>query len=211
MGRRNEDPLFEGGKKLPLVEDFYTIQGEGYHTGKAAYFVRLGGCDIGCSWCDTKFSWQPEIHPLVAMDDIVKKAVGYPAKAVVITGGEPMTYRLDYLCGKLKEQNVKIFLETSGSYPLSGEWDWICLSPKKQNSPLDEYYEIANELKVIIRDVNDFHWAEINRKKVMSYCNLYLQPEWSRYHSIIDPIVAYVKEHPWWNISLQAHKFMKIP
>ena len=203
--------IFEDGKKLPLMEEFYTIQGEGYHTGKPAYFIRLGGCDIGCSWCDTKLSWNPELHKLVEVEEIAMKAGTYPAKAVVVTGGEPLIYNLDFLCSELKKFNIKTFIETSGPYKLSGEWDWICLSPKKQNPPLPEIYAKANELKVIILSDNDFQWAEKNAKQVNKSCKLYLQPEWSRYKKIIPSIIEYVKNNPKWNISLQSHKFMNIP
>ena len=193
------------------MEEFYTIQGEGYHTGKPAYFIRLGGCDIGCSWCDTKLSWNPELHKLVKVEEIAMKAGTYPAKAVVVTGGEPLIYNLDFLCSELKKFNIKTFIETSGPYKLSGEWDWICLSPKKQNPPLPEIYAKANELKVIILSDNDFQWAEKNAKQVNKSCKLYLQPEWSRYKKIIPSIIEYVKNNPKWNISLQSHKFMNIP
>lgn len=203
--------IFEDGKKLPLMEEFYTIQGEGYHTGKPAYFIRLGGCDIGCSWCDTKLSWNPELHKLVKVEEIAIKARTYPAKAVVVTGGEPLSYNLDFLCSELKKFNIKTFLETSGPYKLSGKWDWICLSPKKQNPPLPEIYAKANELKVIILSDNDFQWAEKNAKYVNKSCKLYLQPEWSIYKKIIPAIVEYVKNNPKWSISLQSHKFMNIP
>ncbi|HYX05609.1 MAG TPA: 7-carboxy-7-deazaguanine synthase QueE [Bacteroidales bacterium] len=199
------------GTQLPLVEEFYTLQGEGYHTGKAAYFIRIGGCDVGCSWCDTKFSWQAELHPLTDTFKIVDNAVPFPAKAVVVTGGEPLSYNLDILCEELKKNNIETFLETSGAYPLSGSWDWICLSPKKNLPPVPEIYSKANELKMIVQKEADFEWAEINRDKVGSNCKLYLQPEWSRYKEIIDPLVEYVKQHPEWQISLQAHKFMHIP
>ncbi len=209
--KKFDDNIFEDGKKLPLMEEFYTIQGEGYHTGKPAYFIRLGGCDIGCSWCDTKLSWNPELHKLVEVEEIAIKAGTYPAKAVVVTGGEPLAYNLDFLCSELKKFNVKTFLETSGAYKLSGEWDWICLSPKNQNPPIPEIYAKANELKVIILSDNDFQWAEKNAKQVNKSCKLYLQPEWGRYKKIIPAIVEYVKNNPKWNISLQSHKFMNIP
>ncbi|MFO7922308.1 MAG: 7-carboxy-7-deazaguanine synthase QueE [Bacteroidales bacterium] len=205
------DDLFEGGKKLPLVEDFYTIQGEGYHTGKAAYFIRLGGCDIGCSWCDAKFTWNRNLHPLTDADEIVERASSCPARSVVVTGGEPLLYPLDYLCGRLRKKNIGTFIETSGAYPLTGEWTWICLSPKKQGRPEPAIYKSANELKVIVFDTSDLEWAEENALKVNELCRLYLQPEWSRYQNIISSVVDYVKENPKWNISLQAHKFMHIP
>lgn len=203
--------VMEEGKQLPLVEEFYTIQGEGYHAGKAAYFIRIGGCDIGCSWCDTKFSWDPELHPLVDADVIIRNSLKTNARSVVITGGEPLMYNLDYICRELKKYDIKTFLETSGAYPISGEWDWICLSPKESTPPLKEFYEKADELKVIVQTVNDFQWAEKNAAMVREGCKLYLQPEWSRYESIILSIVDYAKQHPEWRISLQVHKFMHIP
>ena len=203
--------LFDEGKNLPLVEDFYTIQGEGFHTGKPAYFIRLGGCDVCCNWCDVKISWNPLIHPAIETDEIVKKALKNPAKAVVVTGGEPFIYQLDYLCSELKKNGVSTFVETSGSHQHSGDWDWICLSPKKNKPPLDPIFSLANELKVIIEKDLDFSWAEENRKKVSADCKLYLQPEWSAYESIIGKVADYVMLHPQWNISLQSHKFMHIP
>lgn len=205
------EDIFDGGRKLPLVEEFYTIQGEGRHTGKAAYFIRLGGCDIGCHWCDSKFTWNRELHPLADADEIIGRAIVYPAKSVVVTGGEPSAYPLGYLCSRFKENGVKTFLETSGSFPLSGEWDWICLSPKKQRPPLPDIFKVADELKVIVFDSSDLEWAEENALKVGSKCLLYLQPEWSRYQKIISLVVDYVRKNPSWNISLQAHKFMHIP
>jgi len=199
------------GISLPLVEEFYTLQGEGYHTGKAAYFIRLGGCDIGCSFCDSRFSWNPRLHPLVDTDTIIENVVKSGTDSVVITGGEPLMYNLDYLCAGLKKMNIQIFIETSGAYPLSGKLDWICLSPKKNMPPLEENFNSANELKVIILDKKDFEWAEINRAKVKSNCVLYLQPEWSRFETIIPDIVEYVKKNNIWRISLQVHKYMHIP
>ena len=201
----------ETGKKLPLVEEFYTIQGEGFHTGKAAYFIRIGGCDVGCSWCDTKFSWDPDLHPLVDTDIIVRNANQSECYAVVITGGEPSLYNLDYLCEQLKKYEIKTFVETSGAYLLTGIWDWICLSPKENTPPLNDIFSKADELKVIIQKPEDFKWAEINAIKVNACCKLFLQPEWSRYRQILPEIVEYVKKNTKWSISLQAHKFMRIP
>jgi 7-carboxy-7-deazaguanine synthase len=205
------EELIDKGLVLPLVENFYTIQGEGYHTGKAAYFLRIGGCDIGCSWCDSRFSWNRDLHPLVEVDEIVRRAKQQSGNAVVITGGEPLTYNMVPLCQKLKEAGLETFLETSGAYPLSGQWNWICLSPKKQTPPLQPIFDKANELKVIIREESDFIWAEENAQKVNSGCTLFLQPEWSRYKENIHKIVDYVLNNPKWMISLQAHKFMRIP
>lgn len=210
----SRETIFEqlnGGEYLPLVESFYTIQGEGYNTGKPAYFIRLGGCDVGCSWCDAKETWNPKRFPPVSTIEIVNKAISHPAKAMVITGGEPLKYPLDILCNLLKEHNLEIFLETSGSEPLSGRFDWVCLSPKKNKHPLKENYQFANELKVIIQYPDDFEWAEYNKQKVGKNCKLYLQPEWSKMEQILPIIIEYVKAHPEWSISLQSHKFMRIP
>ena len=203
--------LLEGGRLLPLVEDFYTIQGEGFHTGKPAYFIRLGGCDVGCRWCDAKFTWNPKHFPPVEVDRIVERAVSYPAQAIVITGGEPSLYPLDYLTEQLHWHGLEIFLETSGAHPLTGSFDWICLSPKKQQPPLPEIFLRAHELKVIVESTEDFTWAEHNAGQVGERCMLYLQPEWSRYEALIPEVVEYVKRHPRWNISVQTHKFMHIP
>ncbi|WP_418175544.1 7-carboxy-7-deazaguanine synthase QueE [Alistipes ihumii] len=206
----NNDP-FCGGRKLPLVEDFYTIQGEGFHAGKPAYFIRLGGCDVGCRWCDAKMTWNPRLYPPVEVDSIVERACSYPAQAIVITGGEPSLYPLDYLTERLTERGLEIFLETSGAHELTGRFDWICLSPKRQQPPVDSIYPRAHELKVIVESEEDFRWAETNAARVAAGCRLYLQPEWSRYDGIVGPVVEYAKANPRWNISVQAHKFMRIP
>lgn len=197
--------------KLPLVEEFFSLQGEGYHTGKAAYFIRLGGCDVGCSWCDSRFSWNPGIHPMVETDKIIERVVTSGTDSVVVTGGEPLMWDLDYLCSGFKKHNICTFIETSGAYKLSGEWDWICLSPKRNMPPVDEIYKVADELKVIIQETGDFEWAEKNRGLVNRKCRLFLQPEWSRFETIIPEIVEYVKRNPKWRISLQVHKYMHIP
>jgi len=202
---------FDGGKKLPLIEEFYSIQGEGYHMGKPAYFIRIGGCDIGCSWCDTKFAWDPSLHPVVPAEQVAVHAASFPARAVVVTGGEPLMVDMDYLTGLLKRKGLKTFLETSGAHPLTGTWDWICFSPKRNAPPLAEFYERAHELKVIIFEKEDFRWAEENAGKVHADCKLFLQPEWSRREEILPRIIATVKEHPRWRISMQAHKYMRIP
>jgi len=203
--------LFDQGKLLPLMEDFYTIQGEGHNTGKPAYFIRLGGCDMGCWWCDVKESWDASLHPLTETSLIIERAAKQPAKAVVVTGGEPVLYNLDYLCNELKEKGIKTYLETAGVKELTGQWDWICLSPKKGSLPLLEYFNRADELKVIIHNEGDFRWAELNAGKAHPNCLLFLQPEWSVHTQILPLIVNYVKENPEWNISLQTHKFMNIP
>lgn len=199
------------GKSLPLMEEFYTIQGEGFHTGKAAYFIRIGGCDVGCHWCDVKESWDASIHPLTNTDSIIENAIKYPARTVVVTGGEPSIYPLDYLTKKLKEKGFQTHIETSGAYPLSGKWDWICLSPKKTMPPTDDIYNKANELKVIIHNKHDFIWAEEQASKINKDIPLYLQPEWGKIKDIMPIIVEYVMKHPKWNISLQTHKYMNIP
>ncbi len=203
--------LFEEGHKLPLLEEFYSIQGEGFFAGSPAYFIRLGGCDIGCSWCDTKFAWNPDIHQLTPVSDIVNNALKCKLNTLVVTGGEPLLYNLNPLCSKLKEYGFDIHLETSGVHPLSGGFDWICLSPKRHNVPQKNIYPLANELKVIISDKDDFEWAEENAKRVKNDCKLYLQPEWSNYKNLVNSIVSYVKKNPQWRISLQMHKFMGIP
>lgn len=202
---------FDGGRKLPLVEDFYTIQGEGYHTGKPAYFIRIGGCDVGCKWCDAKFTWNPKLFPPINVDQIVERAASYQAQAIVITGGEPLLYPLDYLTDSLRSKGLEIFLETSGSHPFSGKFDWVCLSPKQQQPPTEEAYQRADELKVIVEDEGDLEWAERNAAKVSEDCMLFLQPEWSKRKSVVPLIVEYAKRNPKWNISVQTHKFMNIP
>lgn len=206
-----DNKLFEDGRKLPVVEEFYSIQGEGFHFGKPAYFLRVGGCDVGCSWCDTPFSWNPDIHPVIDIDFLIDNILKCPAKAVVVTGGEPLIFNMDYLCKKLKENNIETLIETSGSHPVSGIWDWLCLSPKKHMPPVGNIHRQASELKVIIEKEADFAWAEENSMMVKDSCELYLQPEWSVYDKIIGKIVDYVLANPHWKVSLQAHKFMRIP
>jgi 7-carboxy-7-deazaguanine synthase len=199
------------GTLLPLMEEFYTIQGEGYNTGKAAYFIRLGGCDVGCPWCDVKESWDAELHPLTAADTLIKNAALQPAKAVVVTGGEPLMYNLDYLTQTLQQKGIKTFIETSGAYPLTGSWDWVCLSPKKFKAPLPGIIAAADELKIIVFNKSDFKWAEQYAAQVPAGCKLYLQPEWSKSKQITPLIVDYVMNNPKWEISLQTHKYLNIP
>lgn len=201
----------DDGTLLPLMEEFYTIQGEGFNTGKAAYFIRLGGCDVGCHWCDVKESWDAGLHPLTAADTIVHRADSYPSKAVVVTGGEPLIYNLDYLTAGMKERGIRTFIETSGAWPLSGQWDWICLSPKKFKAPVPGIAKAANELKVIVFNKSDFEWAEQHAALVAENCKLYLQPEWSRATEMTPLIVDYVLNNPRWEISLQTHKYLNIP
>ncbi len=201
----------EKGLKLPVMEEFYSLQGEGFHTGEAAYFVRVGGCDVGCHWCDVKESWNAATHPAIATDGIVSRAADFPGKAVIVTGGEPLNYNLNYLCDQLHQRGIKTFLETSGTLPMSGEWDWVCLSPKQNSPPLATNFLLAGELKVIISEDSDFKWAELNSMKVNASCILYLQPEWSKRNEMMPRIIDYVMLHPQWRISLQSHKYMKIP
>lgn len=196
---------------LPVMEQFYTIQGEGFHQGKAAYFVRLGGCTVSCHWCDVKESWDASVHPKQSIDKIVGQVTKFPAPLVVITGGEPLIYNLDDLCQSLQTASLQTHLETSGAYPLSGSWDWICLSPKKFKFALPEVILAAHELKVVIFNPSDFAWAEKYAALVSKKCLLYLQPEWSKAPEIMPAVVSYVKNNPKWRISLQVHKYMNVP
>lgn len=206
------DKIFENdGSHLPLIDEFYSIQGEGYHVGKPAYFIRVGGCDIGCHWCDTKTSWNSGYNKLADVKDIVDKALLYKARDIVITGGEPSIYNLDLLCNELKKNNFRTYIETSGNHKITGIWDWICLSPKKDFPPLEENYYRADELKVIIFEKEDIDWAEEASRNVGENCKLFLQPEWSNFKTITPYLVEYAKNNTKWNISIQAHKFMKIP
>lgn len=196
---------------LPVMEAFYTIQGEGFHQGKAAYFIRLAGCDVGCFWCDVKESWDRELHPDIAVESIVSELRKTPADLAVITGGEPLMHDLTGLTRLLHQQGIKTNMETSGSHPLSGEWDWICLSPKKFKAPLPEVIDAANELKVIIYNNDDFKWAERFAALVSPLCKLYLQPEWSKHDVMVPAIVEYIKRNPKWELSLQIHKYINVP
>jgi 7-carboxy-7-deazaguanine synthase len=198
-------------KILPVMEAFYTIQGEGIHTGRAAYFIRLAGCDVGCHWCDVKESWDRNIHPSLSIDAIVDEAGKSPARLAVITGGEPLMHDLSELTAKLHFNGFEINIETSGSHPLSGNFDWICLSPKKFKAPLDEVYKVADELKVIVFNKSDFKWAEEQALKVNAECSLLLQPEWSNYDKMLPLMIEYIKSNPRWRMSLQTHKWMNIP
>lgn len=201
----------ENGEVLPVMEDFYTIQGEGGNTGFAAYFIRLGGCDVGCHWCDVKESWNPTLHPLTPISEVVNKALSFKAKSIVITGGEPLLYNLEPLTHVLKESGLRIFLETSGAYSLTGSFDWVCLSPKKFKKPLESVLQRADELKVIVYNRSDFEWAEHYRSLVSEHCMLFLQPEWSKSEQMLPQLIDFVKENPLWRISLQTHKYMNIP
>lgn len=202
--------LVNMGVMLPLMEEFYTIQGEGFHKGTAAYFIRVGGCDVGCHWCDVKESWNADLHPPTAIETIVENADKY-SKTIVITGGEPLTWDMGPLTEMLKQRGMQIHIETSGAYKLTGTWDWICLSPKKLKLPTEEVYEKANELKVIVFNKDDFRFAEEQAAKVNKDCILYLQPEWSKREKMSPLIVDYVMQNPQWKVSLQTHKYLNIP
>ncbi|MBB1151193.1 MULTISPECIES: 7-carboxy-7-deazaguanine synthase QueE [unclassified Myroides] len=205
-----ENEALTAGKVLPLMEQFYTIQGEGFYSGHAAYFIRLGGCDVGCHWCDVKESWDAELHPLTPVEQIVSDAAAV-ANLAVITGGEPLMYNLDYLTRKLKEAGLKTNIETSGAYEMSGDFDWVCLSPKKAKLPTASAYEAANELKVVIYNKHDFIFAEEQAAKVNKDALLLMQTEWSKRAVMMPLIIEYVKKNPQWKISLQTHKYLDIP
>jgi 7-carboxy-7-deazaguanine synthase len=196
---------------LPVMESFYSLQGEGYHQGRAAYFIRLGGCDVGCVWCDVKDSWDATIHPQLSIEDIAGAATKYPGRLAVITGGEPLLHNLDELTHALRSEGFHTNIETSGSSPLSGDWDWICLSPKKFKAPLPELVAVADELKVVVFNKTDFAWAEKYAARVSAGCRLYLQPEWEKAAVVTPLIVDYIKENPGWELSLQLHKYINVP
>jgi len=198
-------------KELPVMEHFYTIQGEGFYQGRAAYFIRLGGCDVGCVWCDVKESWDASKHPKYSIAQIVNYVTDANAKLAVITGGEPLLHQLDELTQALQNVGVQTNIETSGSSPLTGTWDWICVSPKKFKAPLKEVVTKANELKVVVFNQSDFDWAEKHAALCNPICKLFLQPEWDKSSEMLPLIINYVKENPQWEISLQVHKYMNIP
>ncbi len=207
-GRGNE------GEAFPVMEYFYTLQGEGFHQGRAAYFVRLGGCDVGCVWCDVKESWDADAHPKMTVDEIVKTIIENTSSKkglVVITGGEPLMHNLDLLTAALHEKGFETNIETSGAHPLSGSWDWICLSPKKFKAPLPSVVPFANELKVVIFNKSDFEWAEKYAAMVSPQCKLYLQPEWDKASVVTPMIIEYIKQYPQWELSLQIHKYISVP
>ncbi|NIG53247.1 7-carboxy-7-deazaguanine synthase QueE [Chitinophaga sp. Cy-1792] len=196
---------------LPVMERFYTIQGEGFHQGKAAYFIRLGGCDVGCHWCDVKDSWDADKHPQLSIDNVVDEAANYPGRIAVVTGGEPLLHQLDALTKALHKKGFNTHIETSGSSPLSGSWDWITLSPKKFKAPLPEVCKAASELKVVIFNKSDFAWAEKHAAMVGKSCKLYLAPEWSKSAEMTPLIIDYIKDNPQWQLSLQIHKYINVP
>ena len=205
------DLELENGIILPLMEEFYSIQGEGYYTGNSAYFLRIGGCDVGCHWCDVKESWDAKLHPPTKVLDMILNILNFPTETVVVTGGEPLMWNMSFLTKSLKKKGLRTHLETSGSHELSGEWDWICLSPKKFQKPLNTINPIADELKIIVQNKSDFKWAEQQRDGVSEKCKLYLQPEWSNKEKMIPLIIDYVMQNPEWQISLQTHKYLQIP
>ncbi len=193
------------------MEAFYTLQGEGFHQGKAAYFIRLAGCDVGCFWCDVKDSWNAEKHPRITLQNIVSDAQQFHSKLIVITGGEPLMHNLDKLTQMLQHKGFETNIETSGSHPLSGNWNWICVSPKKFKVPLPAILPLANELKVVVCNKSDFKWAEQYAEKVSENCKLYLQPEWDKREIVTPLITSYIKENPKWQLSLQVHKYIGLP
>jgi 7-carboxy-7-deazaguanine synthase len=203
---------------LPVMEAFYTIQGEGFYQGSAAYFIRLGGCDVGCHWCDVKESWEAGRHPVLSVAQIVEEAAQYPGRIAVITGGEPAMYNLELLTGELKKKGFRTHIETSGAYPLSGTWDWVCLSPKKFKEPVEQVLGLADELKAIVYNKSDFAFAEKYYGLLQQHkpagkeaISFFLQPEWSKQQEMLPLIIDYVKAHPQWEVSLQVHKYMNIP
>ena len=210
MDLQKKDQKLEAGEVLPLMEAFYTIQGEGYHKGSAAYFIRIGGCDVGCHWCDVKQSWDPNLHPVTSVPEIIRTAKKY-SDIVVVTGGEPLMWNMGPLTQGLKSLSIKIHIETSGAYPLSGDWDWFCLSPKKNKLPLVNAYNRADELKMIIYNNDDLNFAESQAQNVGVHCKLFLQPEWSKREKIMPLIVEYIMKNPKWRVSLQTHKYLNVP
>lgn len=197
--------------ELPVMEHFYTIQGEGFHQGRAAYFIRLGGCDVGCVWCDVKESWDAALHPRFSVDALVQLVSDSGADLAVVTGGEPLMHQLDALTAALQQKGIETNIETSGSHPVSGHWDWICLSPKKFKAPLPGILPMANELKVVVFNKSDLDWAEKYAAQVTPACKLYLQPEWDKAAIVLPLIIDYVKAHPQWRISIQVHKYINVP
>lgn len=206
MSSTLSDPQF-----VPVMESFYTIQGEGFHSGTSAYFIRLGGCDVGCTWCDVKESWDASLHEWKDVRELAKEAKESGSELVVITGGEPLMYDLSLLTKEIKNLGLRTNIETSGAYPLSGDWDWICFSPKKFKAPLEEFYDASHELKVVVFNKHDTKWATTHSAKMHPSSKLYLQPEWSKAKEMTPLIVDFVKQNPKWNISLQTHKYMDIP
>lgn len=207
MNQNIEKTKVKSGKILPLMETFTTIQGEGFHSGKSAHFLRIGGCDIGCHWCDIKESWNSSLYPLVKVEKILE-SINSLTDLVIISGGEPLIWNMAHLTGALKKINKKVHLETSGAYELSGHWDWICLSPKKNKPPIPALFKKANELKVIVYNKDDLTFAKQNAKYVEKDCILYLQPEWSKKEKVMPMISKFMLENPNWRLSIQTHKYL---
>jgi 7-carboxy-7-deazaguanine synthase len=197
--------------QYPVMEMFYSLQGEGYHQGKAAFFIRLAGCDVGCVWCDVKDSWDASKHPVLSIQEIVNAALEHPARLAIVTGGEPLLHHLDPLTTALKAAGFQTNIETSGSSPMSGNWDWVCLSPKKFKAPLPENIVLADELKVVVFNNSDFEWAETYAKQTAPHCKLFLQPEWDKQVQITPVVIEYVKANPKWELSAQLHKYIQVP
>jgi len=198
-------------QKYPVMEMFYSLQGEGYHQGKAAFFIRLAGCDVGCVWCDVKDSWDASKHPVLSIQEMVIAALAHPARLAIVTGGEPLLHNLDPLTTALKAAGFQTNIETSGSSPMSGQWDWVCLSPKKFKAPLSENVALAHELKVVVFNNSDFEWAETYAKQTNPDCKLFLQPEWDKQTQITPVVIEYVKANPKWELSAQLHKYIQVP
>jgi 7-carboxy-7-deazaguanine synthase len=198
-------------QNLPLMEEFLTLQGEGAHTGSSAYFLRIGGCDVGCHWCDVKESWNAELHPVTPLVQMVQNAVASGSPTVVVTGGEPLMWNMGPLTDALHAAGLQVHLETSGAYPLTGTWDWICLSPKKTKAPRSEWYAVAHELKVIVFNNDDFRWAEVHAQEINQGAQRFLQPEWSKREKALLEIIAYIERNPTWRLSLQTHKYIGLP
>ena len=198
-------------KNLPLMEEFLTLQGEGAHTGSSAYFLRIGGCDVGCHWCDVKESWNAELHPVTTLEQMVQNAVASGSPTVVVTGGEPLMWNMSPLTDALHAAGLQVHLETSGAYPLTGTWDWICLSPKKTKAPRPEWYAVAHELQVIVFNNDDFRWAEVHAQEINRDAQRFLQPEWSKRDKALPDIIAYIEQNPTWRLSLQTHKYIGLP
>lgn len=196
---------------LPVMESFYTLQGEGFHQGRAAYFIRLGGCDVECFWCDVKDSWDASAHPQMTIDEIVRNATEHPSRLAVVTGGEPTLYNLTGLTRALKQQGFQTNIETSGAHELTGEFDWVCLSPKKFKEPVKQVLNLANELKIVVYNKPDFQWAEKYAALVSEDCKLFLQPEWDQSEKMTPLIIEYIQAHPKWRLSLQIHKYINVP
>jgi organic radical activating enzyme len=211
MNKNIHNAAAEQTLSLPVMEHFYTIQGEGFHQGRAAYFIRLAGCDVGCVWCDVKDSWDVTGHPLHTIDELASHVRQTPARIVVITGGEPLMHDLTQLTAELQHNGLQTHIETSGAYPLTGNWNWICLSPKKFKAPLPGILKKADELKVIIYHNSDFEWAEKYAAQVNPQCKLYLQPEWDKSAEVTPLIIDYIKANPKWELSLQIHKYINVP